>query len=190
VSLWFSGWFEGLLSAASWSSPFPVPDDLPQEGRAAGDLALTWSNLTGDADMSRIEDDTDVSADKGLLTAAVLSLFTDRRAENDDVPPSGDPRDRRGWWGDQFAAVDGDRFGSRLWLLDRSKLTNETALRAKEYALEALAWMLEDRVVASIDVTTDTTSNALLFGVDLNRPGRDPVSFKFAHTWNHLQENA
>lgn len=152
------------------------------------DLALVWSNATGDADLAMI--DNDLASDRGLETAVLISLFTDRRAETDDKPPSGDERDRRGWWADQFAAFQGDRIGSRLWLLDRSKRTNETALRAKEYALEALAWMLEDRVVASINVTVETTARALLFAVELQRPGRDPVSFRFASKWDHLQEDA
>jgi phage gp46-like protein len=152
------------------------------------DLALTWSEKTGDADLSLI--DSDLASDRGLETAVILSLFLDRRAEDDDQPPSGDPNDRRGWWADQFADVAGDRIGSRLWLLDRSKRTNETVLRAKEYVLEALAWMLVDRVVESIDVTVETTTDALLIGLELQRPGKDPLSFRFAHTWEHLQEDA
>lgn len=151
------------------------------------DLALTWSNTTGDGDLSLI--DSDIASDRGLATAVILSLFTDRRAETDDKPPSGDERDRRGWWADQFAATEGDRIGSRLWLLDRSKRSNEVVLRAKEYVREALAWMLEDRVVAGIDVTVETTDKALLIAIGLQRPGRDPVSFRFAHPWDHLQES-
>lgn len=150
------------------------------------DLALTWSNVTGDADLSLI--DSDLASDRGLMTAALLSLFTDRRGEVDDKPPSGDPRDRRGWWADEFLEVEGDKYGSRLWLLDRAKRTNETVLRAKEYVREALAWMLEDRVVASIDVEVETTKDGLLIGVGLQRPGRDPVSFRFAHAWNHQED--
>lgn len=152
------------------------------------DLALTWSNTTGDADLSLI--DSDLASDRGLATAVALSLFTDRRAETDDTPPSGDARDRRGWWADQFAAVESDRIGSRLWLLDRSKRSNETVLRAQEYVREALAWMLEDRVVENIDVTVETTGARITIAVGLKRPGRDPVSFRFAHSWDHLQEDA
>lgn len=153
------------------------------------DLALTWSNATGDADLSKI--DSDLASDRGLETAVILSLFTDRRAAKDDIPPSGDPTDRRGYWADEFAIVPGDLFGSRLWLLSRSKLNNETVLLAKQYVNEALAWMIEDKVVASIDVdvTADATRKALIIAGALNRPGRDPVSFRFAHTWDHLQED-
>lgn len=156
------------------------------------DLALVWSTATNDADLALIDDD--LASDRGLETAVALSLFTDRRAEPDDRPPSGDPSDRRGWWADQFSAVEGDRIGSQLWLLDRSKLTNETALRAKQYASEALAWMIEDKVVSSVDVTTtigttDGATEALFFEVDLQRPDGSQVSFKFAHVWDHLQED-
>lgn len=151
------------------------------------DLAVVWSTVLGSGDLALI--DMDLASDRGLMTACGLSLFLDRRAEDDDVPPSGDPNDRRGWWADQFALVAGDRIGSRLWLLDRSKATNETKLRAEEYVREALAWMLEDRVASSIGVTVEISGNALLFAVELQRPSRDPVAFRFSHTWNHLLED-
>lgn len=145
------------------------------------DLALVWDPVTSTADLKMIY--SDLASDAGLITAALLSLLLDRRAEADDTPPSGDERDRRGWWADQFAPIEGDKIGSRLWLLARSKRQADAALRAEEYAREALAWMLEDRVVSWIDVTIETTTHALMIGVALQRPGRDPVSFRFAHTW-------
>lgn len=148
------------------------------------DLALVWSATAGAADVTLI--DGDLASDPGMTTAVLLSLFTDRRAQQDDQPPSGDPSDRRGWWADQFADIEGDLYGSRLWLLDRSKRTAETARRAKEYVVEALAWMLEDLVVASADVQTEATAQALLIAVTLQRPGRDAVSFRFAHAWDEL----
>lgn len=190
----FSGYRTILSEGALPSSPTPTPPvpaaDSEDSTSVRGDLRLTWSNKTGDADLSLIAFDLDVAADQELTTSVILSLFTDRRAENDDTPPSGDANDRRGWWGDEFAEIEGDRIGSRLWLLDRSKRTNETALRATEYVREALAWMIEDKVVASVDVAVDATDKALLIAVGLQRPGRDPVSFRFAHTWDHLQESA
>lgn len=62
-------------------------------------------------------------------------------------------------------------------------------LLAKQYVNEALQWMLDDRVVSGIDVTTETADAALLFAVALSRPGRDPVTFRFAHVWDHVQED-
>lgn len=165
-----------------------------------GDIALVWSNASTDADAAII--DNDLASDRGLMTAVLLSLFLDARAQQDDVPPSGDPTDLRGWWADEFQEVKGDRIGSRLWLLERGKATRENATRAKEYIAEALAWMLEDKVVASVEpfaeVITKPTlvgetmfpAGSLLLGVDIHRPGRDPVSLRFASKWDHMQEAA
>lgn len=149
------------------------------------DLALTWDAATGDADLSLI--DSDLASDRGLETAVLLSLFLDRRAEPDDKPPSGDATDRRGWWADQLATVEGDRYGSRLWLLDRATIRSELAARAKQYAEEALAWMIEDRVVSGVEVTTETTRNALFISVGLQRPGRDPITYRFMHVWDSIE---
>jgi phage gp46-like protein len=148
------------------------------------DLALTWVDQLGAADLSMI--DSDIASDRTMVTAVILSIFVDRRADPDDVPPSGDPTDMRGWWADQFSAVEGDRIGSRLWLLDRAKLTSETARNAEGYIREALAWMIEDRVVSSVDVETVTTAASLLIGVTLHRPGRDPLALRFTHVWDHV----
>lgn len=148
------------------------------------DLALVWSESRGAADLALI--DSDLASDTGLETAAVLSLWLDRRAQPDDVPPSGDPNDRRGWWADEFSDVEGDLIGSRLWLLERSKLTGEVVRRAEEYVRECYAWMLEDRVVSGVDVAIETTKEALLIGVSLQRPGREPLTIRFAHVWNSL----
>lgn len=181
------GYYGSSSSSVVPAIPVVLPlSDLRIADRSAGDLGLLWSLAAGDADLTVV--DSDVAADRGLRTSVLLSLFLDRRAEDDDVSPSGDPRDRRGSWTDQFEEIKGDRIGSRLWLLDRSVDTKETALRAEEYVREALAWMIEDRVVASIDVTITIPDRVIEIG--LQRPGRDPVSFRFAHAWNHEQEDA
>lgn len=153
----------------------------PSPESELGDLGLTWSD--GSADLSIVGED--IAAEAGLATAVELSLFTDRRAQDDDKPPSGDARDVRGWWGDQFAEIEGDLSGSRLWLLDRSKLTNETALLAKQFCVEALDWLVEDSVVSAVDVSASIqiAYQALLIGVTLQRPGRDPVSFRFTRSF-------
>lgn len=146
------------------------------------DLALRWDPVACNADLVLI--DSDLASDPGLETAVMLSLFLDRRAENDDVPPSGDPEDRRGWWADQFLEPEGDRIGSRLWLLDRSARRSEVARRYEEYAREALAWMVEDRVVQQVDVTTELTDSVLLVVIGLARPGRETVTLRFARVWD------
>lgn len=144
------------------------------------DLALVWSGSSCDLAMI----DGDLASDRGLDTAVLLSVFADRRAGVDDVPPSGDPRDRRGWWADEFAADEGDLIGSRLWLLDRGKRTAGTARLAESYVREALAWMLEDGVVSSLEVTTEIASDALLIAIAYQRPGRTDRTVRFSLAWD------
>lgn len=161
----------------------PTRSSASSSAAVLADLALVWSNDAGAADLAMIDDD--LASDTGMTTAVLLSLMLDRRARNDDVPPSGDPTDMRGWWADQFADVEGDLVGSRLWLLERSKQSAETARLAKEYVLEALKWMIDDKVAASIDVAIDNSTNGQMFiALTLQRPGRKAISFRFAHVWD------
>ena len=97
----------------------------------------------------------------------------------DDVIPdgSGDPR---GWWADDPE----HRIGSRLWLLTRSKRTQETLLRAQDYAQEALQWMLDDGVVAKWDVLVEwTAQNTLGVQVTARRTDGRVEAMNFAWAW-------
>jgi len=113
------------------------------------DISTSWVTQSGRGDW-RISNGA-LSSGNDLVTAILISLFTDRIAEADDVIPDG-TNDRRGWWGDLGEDV---RIGSRLWLLDRSKLSLQTAGEAKGYIQEALQWMIDDEVVAKFEITTE-----------------------------------
>lgn len=147
----------------------------------SGDISLTWNVKVGAADFSIVKND--LATDGGLETAIMLSLFTDRRAEAGDVLPVGQT-DRRGWWGDAFPVVEGDRIGSRLWLLARSKRSQEVVDRAKEYATEALQWLVDDLVASRVDVESAIMGDGILgIGVTVYRPSVDPVTFRFSYAW-------
>lgn len=94
-----------------------------------------------------------LATDDGLETAVILSLFSDARAHDDDALPIGQT-DRRGWWADAYPVEAGDRFGSRLWLLRASKQLQQALNDAKQYAEEALAWLVDDGVAKKIEVET------------------------------------
>ena len=114
------------------------------------DIAVTYNNGVFDIAL----DGYDLASDKGLRTAVMISLFTDRRAEDDDRLPT-DDNDRRGYWGDAYPDVDGDKLGSRLWLLAREKQTTEVLMRAREYAHEALQWLIDDGIAKSVNVVNE-----------------------------------
>jgi phage gp46-like protein len=90
--------------------------------------------------------------DDRLQEAVLISLFTWRQAEESDPYIDGD---RKGWWGDSFPAVAGDRIGSRLWLLARRKITAETLADAKLYVEESLAWMSLEGWVKAVSVAVE-----------------------------------
>lgn len=104
----------------------------------------------------------DLVAEDSLRTAVILSLFLDRRANDDDILPN-DSDDKRGWWADTVApmtdygigggSASGDHIGSRLWLLSREKQLAGVLERARHYAEEALTWLVEDGVATAVQVT-------------------------------------
>lgn len=115
------------------------------------DLALIWSADLGAADL--VLDGAQLAQDGGLRSAVIISLFSDRRATADDVLPT-PGSDRRGWWGDVSPPVEGDQIGSRLWLLSREKRTAQLLVKARDYAAEALAWMVADGLAADVSIET------------------------------------
>jgi phage gp46-like protein len=89
----------------------------------------------------------DLAGENGLLTAVMISLFTDARAlERDPLPV--EETSRRGWWADEAP----DRIGSLLWLLRREKVTRATVELARQYARASLQWMVEDGIAEQVDV--------------------------------------
>lgn len=120
-----------------------------------------------------------------LVRAVLLSLFTWRRAEVDDVQPG---ESRLGWCGDTLAPVAGDRFGSRLWLLARENVTNKTMQRARDYAAEALQWLIDDGVATTIETEAERFGrNGIAMKVVLYRQDkRVLLDLRFADIWSAI----
>lgn len=126
--------------------------------------------------------------DEGLKTAIAISLFTDARAFDDDLLPDGTV-DRRGWWADELAATPGSRIGSRLWLLAREKRMADVLVRARAYASEALAWLIEDGVAKSIDVSAEAmNADWIAIAVVITRPDGTTADARFRHRFDHVWE--
>lgn len=144
------------------------------------DIALVQTD-SGGFDMAL--DGFDLKRDDGLETAVFLSLFTDARATPDVVPAEFTSDDLRGYWGD-IAGEEGDRHGSLLWTLTREKQIDSTLTRARQYASEALRWMKQDFVTDRVEVTTTFVARGVMrIIVDIYRPGRDPVQYRYDYEW-------
>jgi len=124
-----------------------------------------------------------LTEDDGLDTAVIISLFTDRRANADDTIPDGS-NDLRGWWGDSFADIDNDKIGSRLWLLGREKQLPSVLTRARQYAEEALKWLVDDSVAESVEVVASNPRDGILaLLVSITRPGHPVDRYRFETFW-------
>lgn len=144
-----------------------------------GDIALRWNQERMLFDLSMI-DGVDLSMDDGIETAVIISLFTDARADLVELPIG--ETDRRGWFGELFQDA-GGMFGSKLWLLQREKQTEEVRLRAIEYARDALQWMIDDGIAQSIAVDCQFPARgAFQISVTIQRP-QGKVDFKYSMNW-------
>lgn len=145
------------------------------------DIALIWSDNAADIAAAAY----DLQTDDGLETALILSLFSDRRVGADEELPLG-VDSRRGFWADSLAEVQGDKFGSRLWLLNREKIVPEVVAKAREYATEAVQWLIDDKVAARVDVTAEkhpTRFGELDIQVVVYRPTGQQAKYRFNYNW-------
>lgn len=153
---------------------------------AEGDVKISFDPVSLAFDLS-IEDD-DLVADKGLESAVMISLFTDRRARDDDILPDHGSDDRRGWFGDLVnPEVEEDQIGSRLWLLERAKTTQNNINRCKLFVEEALQWMVEDGIAAKIEGEAERQgqpgSDILAFSAKIFKSDGTFETFRFDANW-------
>lgn len=154
--------------------------DIVYEGtadtRGLTTITVSWSEwASGSLDIVRISDG-DIEA-PSLIDAVMVSLLSWRRARDGDPVPDGAPR--QGWWADA-------EFGSRLWLLQYAKATGDVLTRARDYAEEALAWLVDDGIAASVTVTTERQGARLALGVTISRPSRADLVVRFNDLWEAL----
>jgi len=118
------------------------------------DITISWDTAhnRGDWTMSGPM----LTTGDDLQTAILISLFTDRMAQPGDVIPDG-TNDPRGWWADGAVPI-----GSRMWLLQRAKQTQQTLQLAYDYIAEALQWLIDDGVVAGFDIVTSWPRASML----------------------------
>lgn len=140
------------------------------------DIRTVWFTESGFAGWQ--EDAHDLLSGDDIGSSVLISLFSDRRADADDVTDDGD---RRGWWGDTGEDI---LLGSRLWLLARSVLSRAIARKAEMYAEEALAWLVSDGVLSSVSATSRIVwPDKLYLTILLIRPDGNKQEYKFEWLW-------
>jgi phage gp46-like protein len=144
------------------------------------DCKILWDNSTGVGDIGI--SNSDLQIEEGLETAVFMSLYTDQRAAEDEN--TNFPLDKRGWWGDMLES-NGDQVGSKLWLYEREKLTTKVIAQIKDAMYDCLQWMIDDGIVARIDIALEKQENNKLFTeIKLFRQDDSRTTVKFDDLWN------
>jgi|SRR5215510_9983500 len=90
----------------------------------------------------------------------IVQLFTRGQVECDEDPPHfyGHPR-LGGWWADAFRGGESVtargaafRSGSKLWTLRWSFVTNDTLIKAKEFAYDAINYLVAWGIASKIEI--------------------------------------
>lgn len=165
-------WLSNVVVGAE--PPRPIAT-LPKLGKGdVVDLALV-TKARG-IDLAVVQGD--LARDTSLRSMILGSLFTDARAA-DDVTPADGSNDRRGFW----AADEPQKFGSLLWLHSRSKLTSESAEAVRGAALDALGWLVEQRIASKVEATATIEGGRVALNVQLTR-GAAP---RWSSAWDDLE---
>lgn len=141
-------------------------------------IGMTWNNALSCGDLTVTHDG--LSLDEGLVSMVIICLFTDARASSDDIIPDGTD-DPRGWPGDTFSD---SPWGSKLWLLDREKLTEDVRQRVADYASLAIQPLLRAGYVRNARITARISRpDRIIFTVILTRPDKTLLRIEMNKRW-------
>lgn len=144
----------------------------------AGDIQLIYAPEVGYGELTVI--DRDLARDPGVETAIFICLFTDQRANVDDVLPD-NSGDMRGFWGDDLNA-DKRSDGSRIWLLLRNPITEALLSQLKETVNQALSWLVDDGIMDNVEVSITTDGIIIYINVRLTRSSTT-VSYRYFYNF-------
>jgi phage gp46-like protein len=103
---------------------------------------------------------------EGMDTAIIMSLFTNKRADESEVA---NPIDRGGNIMDELNNDPNFEIGSKLWLLRQSRANQDTLNRAESYINECLQWMIEDNIAKNISVSCSFYNNELISNITIQK---------------------
>lgn len=138
------------------------------------DVALIWQD--GWADILLNESNTDLQTGKDLKTAILVSLFSDSRANPEELLLDEDPR---GWWSRDL--------GSLLWLLARQKATLQNLEKGIQYIKDALNWLIVQNIAKSIDVTGTIENRSKFNFIITIKKSND---YRFQYLWENINSDS
>lgn len=129
----------------------------------------------------------DLKADNGLQTAALISVFSDKRVTFEELPRG--HKDRRGWWADLVSEPLNDEIGSKYWRLEAiGKVIESTVVELETVLADAFAWAIDDGLASKVVVTAERAGTNRIDGkVEIFKPNGDNIPFKFAWDGQRLK---
>lgn len=121
---------------------------------------------------------TDADHVDGFETAILVSLFTNARADESE---RSDPLLRGGWWGNQLNSS-GFELGSRNWLFEREKITNNTTKAFKRYSERSLKWILESNAIQSMTIAIRPNIKIQTYIIVIFMAGRI-TQYNYSYDW-------
>lgn len=113
-------------------------------------------------------------------TAIKMSFFGEVRADRSEVPS---PERRRGWWGNTVN-VDNYEFGSKLWLLDQVRATQDTLNKAINYTQLGFQWFVSDNLLSKVEVTGELRPDNVKLAIVLIR-SNSIVETRYFDLWQN-----
>ena len=119
-----------------------------------------------------------------LVRSVIISLFSWARSRDDDEVEGGR---RNGIWGATYEDDPTTVTGSRLWLLSREKITTETLQKCKDYAEQALAWLVKESVADKVEVAVERNGLDRVDRLVLISRDAENIRLQFADVWKGLK---
>ena len=150
-------------------------------------MTITWVGMDGTtiAPYSTFEPAPASPSVAGAATTSLralieASLFSDALVDASELPEGDD--NRRGFWADAYSA-DADNTGSTLWLLSRAGLRGSTPRTAKSAIEVALQWLIDDGIVAELEVIVSRISRGLGVMLIVGSPDGTTQRIQYRALW-------
>lgn len=126
-----------------------------------------------------------------LETAVLVSLFSNRRATDDELNTYArgiaKPELNEGLWIDTYRS--GIQYGSGFWLLARENKKQETLSRFESYSKEALKWVIDDGVAKFVDTEASFSGDQVYLVITITKENGEQFVATFDFAWNELRIN-
>ena len=123
-------------------------------------------------------DGNDLVMGDAVESAIAVSLGSEKRSSDKFSKNLGS----HGWWAEN--TFDGSVFGSEIYKVFSHKIESSTMLLLKQYAEDALKWLVDDGVVDSIDVDVVAESVGAALTVVIVRNG-EKSSYRYDFLWSN-----